>query len=100
VRGLMSCVRWGAGWGSRWATTQARRSLIGLGQQVAATAAVLTLTSVTDRFAVYAFPGLMLTAVFGFSVTRPPFVGSVLLGIVYCLSFLAVAAGSGVGSEL
>ena len=85
---------------SRWATTQARRSLIGLGQQIAATAAVLTLTSVTDRFAMYALPGVMLTAVFGYSVTRPPFVGSILLGVIYCLSFLAVAASSGLRSEL
>ena len=85
---------------SRWATTQARRSLIGLGQQIAATAAVLTLTSVTDRFETYALPGMMLTAVFGFSVTRPPFVGSIVLGVVYCVSFLAVAAGSRVGSQL
>lgn len=85
---------------SRWATTQARRSLIGLGQQIAATAAVLTLASVTDTFARYALPGMMLTAVFGFSVTRPPFVGSILLGVVYCASFLAVGATAGLGSEL
>jgi class 3 adenylate cyclase len=58
------------------------------------------LTSVTDTFAMYALPGMMLTAVFGFSVTRPPFVGSILLGVVYCLSFLAVAAGSGLGAQL
>jgi class 3 adenylate cyclase len=100
IAGVMTVFLLGCAWASRWATTQPRRSLIGLGQQVAATAAVLTLTSVTDRFAMYALPGMMLTAVFGFSVTRPPFVGSILLGVVYCLSFLAVAARSGLGSEL
>src|SRR5437763_3378876 len=100
ISGGMIAFLLGCAAASRWATTQARRSLIGLGQQVLATAAVLTLASVTDRFAMYALPGMMLTAVFGFSVTRPPFVGSILLGMVYCLSFLAVAAGSGLGSQL
>jgi len=85
---------------SRWATTQWRRGLIGLGQQVAATAAALTLTSVTDRFETYAMPAVMLTAVFGFSVTRPPFIGSVGLGILYCVAFTAVALTSALGSEL
>jgi class 3 adenylate cyclase len=100
IAGVMTVFLVGCAWASRWATTQAKRSLIGLGQQIAATTAVLTLTSVTDRFARYALPGMMLTAVFGFSVTRPPFVGSILLGVVYRLSFLAVAAGSGLGSQL
>ena len=85
---------------SRWATTLARRSLIGLGQQVAASVAVLTLASVTGKFATYAMPGIMLTAVFGFSVTRPPFPGSVGLGIFYCLAFLSVAVTKGLGSQL
>ncbi len=73
---------------------------IGLGQQVAATVAALTLTSVTGRFTTYALPAMMLTAVFGFAVTRPPFVGSIALGVVYCGAFLAVAAASRLGSQL
>ncbi len=84
---------------SRWATTQSRRSLIGLGQQVTATTAALTLATVTDTFATYAMPAVMLTAVFGFAVTRPPFLGSVGLGAFYCLSFTAFAATSSLGAE-
>lgn len=42
---------------SRWALTQVRRSAIGLGQQVAASVAVLTLTWATDTFSRYALPG-------------------------------------------
>jgi class 3 adenylate cyclase len=85
---------------SRWATTQSRRSAIGLGQQVAAAIAALTLASVTGTFADYAMPGIMLTAVFGFSVTRPPFLGAVGLGVFYCLGFLSVALFRGLGSQL
>jgi class 3 adenylate cyclase len=100
IAGVMTAFLLVCAGASRWATTQSRRSVIGLGQQIAAAAAVLTLTSVTDTFTTYAMPGMMLTAVFGFSVTRPPFVGSILLGGVYCLSFLAVAATSRLGSQL
>ncbi|MGN6378053.1 MAG: adenylate/guanylate cyclase domain-containing protein [Gaiellales bacterium] len=85
---------------SGWATTQARRSMIGLGQQVAAGTGVLALTSVTGQFRTYAMAGMMLTAVFGFSVTRPPFVASIGLGVFYCLSFLGVALARDLGSQL
>lgn len=85
---------------SRWATTEHRRDAIGLGQQVAAAVATFTLTWVTRTFAVYAMPGIMLTAVFGFSVTRPPFVGSVCLGALYCLGFVSCAVAYGLGSPL
>ncbi len=100
IAGAMTVFLLGCAGASRWATTRARRSMIGLGQQVAATIAVLTLASVTGTFATYAMPGIMLTAVFGFSVTRPPFVGSVGVGIFYCIAFLAVAAAKGLGSAL
>jgi class 3 adenylate cyclase len=85
---------------SRWATTQRRRDAIGLGQQLAAGVAVLVLTTVTGTFAVYAMPGIMLTAVFGFSVARHPFVGAVGLGGAYCLLFLLFALARGLGSQL
>ena len=85
---------------SRWATTQWRRSLIGLGQQVAAAVAAIALTLVTDTFTTYAMPAIMLIAVFGFGVTRPPFLGSIALGIFYCLAFLSVAVTTGRGSQL
>jgi class 3 adenylate cyclase len=85
---------------SRWATTQPRRSVIGLGQQAAATVAALALTVVTGTFATYGLPGVMLTAVFGFSVTRPLFPGSVGLGIFYCLGFASVAVTKGLGPQL
>jgi class 3 adenylate cyclase len=71
---------------SRWA------DVVGLGQQVVATVAALLLTSVTDHVATYAMPAIMLTAVFGFSVTRPPFAGAVVLGAFYCVAFAVVAA--------
>jgi class 3 adenylate cyclase len=74
--------------------------VIGLGQQVAAAIAVLTLTRVTHTFHAYAMPGMMLTAVFGFSVTRPPFVGSIGLGVFYCVSFFTAAVVTGLGSQL
>jgi class 3 adenylate cyclase len=85
---------------SHWATTQRRRDAIGLGQQLAAGVAVLVLTAVTGTFAVYAMPGIMLTAVFGFSLTRHPFAGSVGLGGTYCLLFLLFALAVGLGSQL
>jgi class 3 adenylate cyclase len=76
---------------SRWATTPGRRDLIGIGQQVAAAVAILVLTVITGAFAAYAMPGMMLTAVFGFAVTRPPYVGSLALGVFYCIAFLVTA---------
>jgi class 3 adenylate cyclase len=87
---------------SHWATTQRRRDGIGLGQQLAAGVAVLVLTVATGTFAVYAMPGIMLTAVFGFSVTRHPFVGAVAIGTAYWLLFLifALTLGSGLGAQL
>jgi class 3 adenylate cyclase len=85
---------------SRWATTQRRRDAIGLGQQLAACTAVLVLTRSTGTFATYAMPGVMLTAVFGFSLTRHPFVGSVAVGAAYCLLFLVFAQSAGLGSQL
>ena len=100
IAGLMTAFLLACAGASRWATTPRRRSAIGLGQQVAAAAAVLTLASVTGTFATYAMPGIMLTAVFGFSVTRPPFIGSVGLGIGYCLGFLSVAVATGHRSQL
>jgi len=56
---------------SHWATTQRRRDSIGMGQQLASGIAVLVLTTVTGTFVVYAIPGVMVTALFGFSITRP-----------------------------
>ena len=85
---------------SRWATTQRRRDAIGLGQQLAACTAVLLLTRSTGTFATYAMPGVMLTAVFGFSLTRHPFVGSVAVGAAYCLLFLVFAQSAGLRSQL
>jgi class 3 adenylate cyclase len=100
IAGVMTVFLLGCAGASRWATTQFRQGMIGFGQQVAAAIAVLVLTSVTDEFAAYAMAGMMLTAVFGFSVTRPPFVGAIGLGVFYCVSFAAVAFTSGVGHEL
>jgi class 3 adenylate cyclase len=100
IAGSMTALLLACAVASRWAVTQVRRSAIGLGQQVAAAVAVLTLTRVTDTFHAYATPGMMLTAVFGFSVTRPPFVGSIALGVFYCLSFFSVAVATGLGSQL
>jgi class 3 adenylate cyclase len=100
IAGCMTALLLACAVASRWAVTQVRRSVIGLGQQVAAAVAVLTLTRVTDTFHAYAMPGMMLTAVFGFSVTRPPFVGSIALGVFYCLSFFSVAVATGLGSQL
>jgi class 3 adenylate cyclase len=85
---------------TRWADTQRRRDAIGLGQQLAACIAALVLTVSTGTFAVYAMPATMLVAVVGFSVTRHPFVGSVLVGGAYCLLFLLFAMALGLGSQL
>jgi class 3 adenylate cyclase len=100
IAGVMTVFLLACAGVSRWATTQVRQGAIGLGQQVAAAIAVLVLTSVTDEFASYAMAGMMLTAVFGFSVTRPPFVGAIGLGVFYCLSFAAVALTTDLGREL
>src|SRR6478752_9404372 len=100
ICGGMTAFLLGCAGASRWATTRRRRSAIGLGQQAAATVAVLALASVTGTFATYGMAGIMLTAVFGFSVTRPLFPGSVGLGILYCLGFVSVAVTKGLGSQL
>jgi len=100
ICGGMTAFLLGCAGASRWATTQRRRSAIGLGQQAAATVAVLALASVTGTFATYGMAGIMLTAVFGFSVTRPLFPGSLGLGILYCLGFVSVAVTKGLGSQL
>jgi class 3 adenylate cyclase len=100
IPGFMTVFLLGCAYACRWATTTGRRSLIGLGQQVAAAVADLTLTVVTGKFEVYAMPAIMLTAVFGFAVTRPPFVGSIGLAAFYCTSFLAVGLTSSLGAAL
>jgi class 3 adenylate cyclase len=92
---LLAC----AGLASR-ATTRRRRDALGLGQQLAAGVAVLILTDTTGTFAIYAMPGIMLTAVFGFSVARHPFVGAVLVGAAYWLLFVAFAAVVRLGPQL
>src|SRR5207244_13402819 len=68
--------------------------------QVAAAVAAIALTVVTDTVTTYAMPAIMLVAVFGFGVTRPLFLGSIALGIFYCLAFLSVAITTGLGSQL
>ena len=100
ISGVMTAVLMASAVLSRWATTQARRDSIGLGQQLAAGIAVLVLTTVTGMFAVYAMPGIMLTAVFGFSITRHPFVGAVEVGGAYCLLFGSFAVALGLGTQL
>ena len=85
---------------SRWATTQRRRDAIGLGQQLVAGTAVLMLTTVTGTFAVYAMPGIMLTAVYGFSITRHPFAGAVGISIAYCALFFAFGLALELGPQL
>jgi class 3 adenylate cyclase len=85
---------------SQWATTQRRRDAIGLGQQLAAGIAVLALSTVTGTFAVYGLPGVMVTAVFGFSITRHPFTGAVVVGTAYCLLFVIFALALGLPSHL
>jgi class 3 adenylate cyclase len=100
IAGIMTAFLLGCAWASRWATTLHRRSLIGLGQQIAAAVASLALTSVTGTFETYALPAMMLVAVFGFAITRPPFLGAIGLALFYCASFLAVAVTSELGSAL
>jgi class 3 adenylate cyclase len=100
ISGVMTFVLLTSAGLSHWATTQRRRDAIGLGQQLAAGIAVLVLTASNGTFAVYAMPGIMLTAVFGYSVTRHPFVGSVGVGVAYCLLFLLFALALGLGSQL
>jgi len=85
---------------SRWATTRRRREAIGLGQQFVAGCAVLALCAATGTVATYAMPAIMLTAVFGFVVTRHPFVGSMAIGATYYVLFFAVAENTGLGSQL
>ena len=85
---------------TRWAITQRGRDAIGLGQQLAACVAVLVLCLGNGVFATYAMPGVMLTAVFGFSVTRHSFIGSVGVGIAYSALFAAFGLVVGLRSEL
>lgn len=85
---------------SRWATTQRRRDAVGMVQQVAAGIAVFALTAVTDTFALYALPGVMATAVLGFSITRHPFTGAVVTGIAYCVLFVVFALALGLTAQL
>src|SRR4051794_814728 len=70
IAGVMTALLLTSAGLSHCATSQRRRDAIGVAQQLAAGAAVLALTASTGSFAVYAMPGIMLTAVFGFSVTR------------------------------
>jgi class 3 adenylate cyclase len=100
ICGTMIVVLLATAGASRWATTQRRREAIGLGQQLVAGCAVLLLCVATRQVKTYAMPGIMLTAVFGFAVTRHPFVGSIAIGVAYCVLFLGVASGSGLGSQL
>ncbi len=100
VCGVMIVVLLASAALSRWATTQRRRDAIGLGQQLAACGAVLVLTAGNGTFPIYAMPGVMFVAVVGFSVTRHPFVGSVLVGAAYCLLFSAFALRLGLGTQL
>jgi class 3 adenylate cyclase len=100
ICGAMVIVSLGAAAMSRWATTQGRREAIGLGQQLVAGTAVLVLTAVTGTFAGYAMPGIMLTAVFGFAITRHAFVGAVGVGIAYVALFLAFGLALDVGAPL
>ena len=85
---------------SRWATTQRRRDAIGLAQQLAACTAALVLVRSTGTFMTYGMPAVMLTAVFGFSLTRHPFVGSLIVGGAYCLLFLTFALSASLGEQL
>ena len=85
---------------TRWAVTQQRLDAIGLGQQLAACMAALVLCSGSGVIAVYGMPAVMLTAVFGFSVTRHSFIGSIVVGAAYLLLFVAFAVLSGFYSQL
>jgi len=99
ISGVMTLLLLTSAGLSHWADTQRRRDAIGMGQQLAACLAVLLLTTVTGTFVGYAMPGVMLTAVFGFSVTRHSFVGSLAVGSVYFLLFLLFALALRVGSQ-
>ncbi len=48
----------------------------------------------------YALPGVMVTAVFGFSITRHPFTGAVVMGSAYCVLFVVFALALGLASQL
>ncbi len=100
ISGLMIIVLLASAGVSRWATTQRRRDAIGMGQQFAAGIAVLALSVVTGTFAVYALPGIMVTAAFGFSITRHPFTGAVVMGSAYCGLFVVFALALGLASQL
>jgi Adenylate and Guanylate cyclase catalytic domain len=100
VCGVMVGVCLGCAGLSHWATTRRRCDTLGFGQQLAAGIAVLLLVTISGSFATYAMPGIMLTAVFGFTITRTPFLLSLALGSAYCLLFLAFALAAGLGAQL
>lgn len=100
VSGTMAALLLASAGLSRLATTQRRREAIGIGQQIAAGLAVLILTGSTGTFGSYALPGMMLTAVFGFSITRHPFVGGLAVGGAYCVLFLGFAIGLDLTGQL
>lgn len=100
ICGSMVAVLLATASASRWAITQRRRDAIGLGQQLAACVAVLALCLGNGVFASYAMPGVMLTAVFGFSVTRHTFIGSVGIGVAYVLLFAVSAILAGLRADL
>jgi class 3 adenylate cyclase len=100
ISGVMTAISLICAGLTRWATTQRRRDSIGLGQQLIAGVAVLVLVTVTGTFATYGMPGIMLTAVFGFSITRTPFVGSIGLGAAYVLLFVLFALALGLGAQV
>jgi len=85
---------------TRWARTQRQRDAIGLGQQLAACVAALVLCLGSGVFALYAMPAVMLTAVFGFSVSRHSFIGSIGVGIAYVVLFVAFAVAAGLHAQL
>jgi len=100
VCGVMIVVLLASAALTRWAITQRRREAIGLGQQIVACLAALVLTTREGVFAQYGVPAVMLTAVFGFSVTRHPFIGSVLVGAAYLVLFVVFAVAVGIGQQL
>lgn len=100
ISGVMTILLLSSAGVSHRATTQRRRDLIGMGQQFAAAIAILALSTVTGTFNVYALPGVMVAAFFGFSITRHPFTGAVLVGCTYCFLFVVFALGLGFASEL
>lgn len=85
---------------TRLAATQRQRDAIGLGQQLAACVAALVLCLGNGLLDRYGMPAVMLTAVFGFSVTRHPFVGSVAVGAAYCLLFAGFGLAAGLTTQL